>query len=113
MPCIRMPEGVGGSFSPPNMVFSRSICIVSTPTPAPLEERLSAGQVGLSGREDSGAGHVGAGDVGGLGVGASHIVDAVGVRVGANGVGPRIQTADSLICSDHMALVVARGGVSR
>jgi hypothetical protein len=44
--CMRMPGGVGGPLSPSlNMDFSRSVCIVCTPTPAPLDERFSAGQV--------------------------------------------------------------------
>jgi hypothetical protein len=46
IPFIRMPAGVGDPFCPSlNMDLKRSVCMVCTPTPAPLEERVSAGQV--------------------------------------------------------------------
>ena len=45
MPCMRMPGGVGGPLSPPNMDLRRSVCMVWMPTLAPLVERLMAGQV--------------------------------------------------------------------
>src|ERR1700733_2775912 len=46
MPCMRMPGGVGGPLSPSlNRDFSKSVCIVCTPTLPAFEERFSAGQV--------------------------------------------------------------------
>src|ERR1700761_6342744 len=51
MPCMRIPGGVGGPFSPPNIVFNMSVCIVWMPTLAPLVDRFNAGQVARRGEK--------------------------------------------------------------